>query len=286
VATEYENPFDDAPEAEDLPLIEAAKAQQGAGLSAIAETTVSPKPDLNDLAPNPNIVSLPGGVVIEGVEVNVAEVRELTGEDEEALFKSSNNFYRFISVILERGVSRVGDEPATPALLKKLLIGDRDTLLLGIRRATFGDEIEIKGVVCPWCDVFIGDLTIALDTVEIKELDGKPGATYDVTLRDGRVAVVTLPTGADQSAVFANDKLSAAAQNTLLLSRVVKSIGGGKVTEKTVRTLGILDRKTLLQFLADAQPGPRYDDIVTLHEDCNNEIPVPLTVMEMFRGLF
>ena len=103
--------------------------------------SASPEPD-PEIPPN-DLVDLPGGIIRADV-IRTAVVRELTGKDEEALARASQslNPFHFVNTLLECGVVRFGqeDESETRQLLKEALIGDRDALILGIRRATYGDN--------------------------------------------------------------------------------------------------------------------------------------------------
>jgi hypothetical protein len=70
-----------------------------------------------------------------GELTDTAEVRELTGADEEAIAKITD-YGRSLLAILERGTVKIGDKPATKEVLDKLLAGDRDYLLMKIRIVT------------------------------------------------------------------------------------------------------------------------------------------------------
>ena len=95
-------------------------------------------------SPSDTTVDLPGGyLTATGEVIRTAEVRELTGKDEEIISKT-DNLGKALMTILQRGTVKVGDLPADEKLLDELLIGDRDSLLLGILKSTFGSSIEIK----------------------------------------------------------------------------------------------------------------------------------------------
>lgn len=282
--TEYSGvpDFDEKPDASQ---IEQAQAAQAAAAALISSTTVAQAPTAADIVVPDTTVVLPGGLLVGEELLTIAEVRELTGEDEEALAKSGGNLYKFLATILERGVVKVGDKAASPTVLRNLLIGDRDALLLGVRRATFGNDVEVPEYSCPSCGELVGDISISLTDIPVKTLDDPLVRSFEVPLRKG-VAVVNLPNGGDQQALFQNEKLTAAEQNTLLLSRVVESVNGKKiVTLKEARDLGVVDRKSILDALAKKQPGPQYDEVKFDHEACGEEVTVALTVMDLFRGL-
>lgn len=233
-------------------------------------------------------VRLPGGLLRDGDVVRDAEVQELTGEHEEALAKARGNPIRFVSTLLRSGVVSIGDEKATPQALKDLLVGDRDTLVLGIRRATFGNDVEFEDFVCPGCREHL-DITLHLEDIPIRELDGE--REFEVPLRKGGKAHVRLPNGHDQEKVFANPDLTDAEHNTILLAQVVSAVEApdGTITrvsgDKHVKRLGIADRRSILDAISERNPGPRYDDVKFTHESCETEVELPLSVATLFLGL-
>jgi hypothetical protein len=257
--------------------------------AVIASTTVAQQPSLE--LPTNTYVTLPAGLIIDGVTYTEAQVRELNGDDEEALAKAalSGDSFRYVKVLLDRGVVSVGPVPASPTVLRDLLIGDREVLIMSVRQATFGDDVIIDPYFCPNCgDELVA--TIQLSTVPIKALESE--REFDVPLRKGGTARVRLPDGHVQEATLSNGNITAAEQNTILLSKCVLSItdSNGKAefisgSTSKVNALGISDRRTILKEFGERQPGPRYDEVKMRHEACDTEVGVPLTVVEMFRGL-
>lgn len=234
--------------------------------------------------PGENEVRLPGGLVLpDGTVRKDARVRELNGEDEEALAKASGNLLRFTRTLLG-AVEEVGGETATKEIIRDLLVGDREALVLGIRRATFGNDVTFEQFRCPGCGDSL-DITVDLATLDTKELEDPSKREFEVALRSG-VAIVRLATGADQEAVMDMGNATGAEENTLLLSRCVISIDGKKVNNarEPVKQLGLADRKTLLTFLSETQPGPRYDEVKSTHEECETTFPIYLAVDDLFRG--
>lgn len=280
---DYSFTFDDAQKAEH------ASEGSNADVSALLSGSSTPRPEIED--PSDTYVKLPGGLLVGGVLITDAEVQELTGEHEEALAKARGNASRFIRTLLGCGVVSIGDEKATPTLLKDLSIGDRETLILGIRRATFGDDVELTGYVCTGCDTAI-DIPISLDAIPVKKLDEPERQVYEVPLRKGGKAFVRIPNGHDQEFVLESDALTESEQNTLILSRAVIRFedADGRVTEvqnrpSKVKVLGIADRRALLNWFAEIQPGPQYDEVGFVHEECGKEGSASLSVADLFRGL-
>jgi hypothetical protein len=262
-----------------------------ATLNAKAEEALakahSPVPD--PPAPLSDLVELPGGLVHDGTVIRTVIVRELTGEHEELLAKSSQarNATHFLSVLMECGVARVGDtEPKeTRKLLKRLLLGDRDQVILGIRKATYGEKVDLPFWRCPECGE-LSDISFSLDDdVKTHTLDPVTGAEFEVPLRHDATARVRLATGEDQLAVWEPPNLTLAERNTLLLDRCVLSVKGpdGASSGKGARGMGMADRRAILTELTERQPGPRLDEVKILHDLCGKETPLGIGVGDLFR---
>jgi hypothetical protein len=240
--------------------------------------------------------SLPGGYVLGGDYASVrydADVRELTGADEEAMTKArSGGLGKYIATLLSAGTVSVGGEQASTTLLSNLLLGDRDMLLMEIRRATYGDEIVWDRYSCPFCGEEFR-LSVTLDEIPIRRLEDPAARIFEVALRKNRKAFVRLPVGSDQEALLAvADRLSDSEQNTLLLSRVLISVVEADGTENAVsgnpefaRSLGIADRQTILDTIEKKQPGPQYNGVKFLHDSCGKEVPLFISAGDLFQGL-
>ncbi|MFI1796554.1 hypothetical protein ACH427_04235 [Streptomyces sp. NPDC020379] len=278
----YDWHFDDGNTASAIsPAEDPARATQV--MQQVLTESVGPPPA--PPVPNDCLVTLPVGATINGQPVRAAEVRELTGEDEEALASVATNTLRFFSKVLERGLVGIGGTKPTPELTTGLYVGDRDALLLAIRRATFGPTLEMKGVPCPGCHQSV-DITVDLATVPQQ---GLPDGPHTVQLRGG-IAHVTFPTVADQEHILTDPDASDAVKNTRLLERCLDRIEAPdgtvvKGSADVARKLGISDRRKVLLYLADHAPGPQLMDISVEHDGCGKEIPLPLTLADTFLNL-
>jgi hypothetical protein len=234
-------------------------------------------------APFSNLVDLPGGHVLSTGEVlTTAEVRELTGKDEEAILKATN-LGKALIAILNRGVVKVGDIPATEELLDQLLVGDRDALLLGIYRATFGDTVELNGY-----DVKSGQVESV--TVNILEDIKHKILTDPIEQRRFTVKgkkneyVVHLPTGFAQKEMAASLDKTVSELTTVLLYHCVKEINGNPIYSiEQVRALGLMDRRLLSEELTNRAPGPQFDDITVSNPENDGEVVVPISLGAIFR---
>jgi hypothetical protein len=222
-----------------------------------------------------------------------AEVRELTGADEEAITKArQGGVGKFISTLLASGTVSVGGEKTSPVLLSNLLLGDRDMLLLEIRRATYGDEIVWERFSCLHCGEEFR-LSVTLDEIPIRRLEDPSQRIFEVELRKGRKAFVRIPVGNDQDAILAiADRTTDSEQNTLLLSRCLISVVEADGSENAVtgnpefaRSLGIVDRQRILDAIENKQPGPQYNGVKFTHDSCGKEVPLFISAGDLFQGL-
>jgi hypothetical protein len=229
-------------------------------------------------------VKLPAGFIdpFEGVIHTTAEVRELTGADEEAIVKISDPGKALLA-ILERATVSIGGQPATKDMLGILLAGDREALLLAIRKATFGVEVEVSTVCdkCPELQTFKIDLDADVETKELS--DPINDRRFTVDLKAG-LAKVNLPSGDVQTKLInATDKNSAELDTLLLTSCVVEIADQPVLSSTRIRNLGINDRRTLLEEIAKRNPGPQLSEIKKACKNCGQEVSLPLTLAELFR---
>jgi len=229
-------------------------------------------------------VTLAAGLIdpFAGTVSTTAEVRELNGADEEAIAKLSDPGKALLA-ILERATVSIGEEPATKQLLGSLLAGDREALLLAIRKATFGSEVEVSTVCdkCPELQTFKIDLD---KDVEVKKLeDPIRDRRFTVELKAG-LAKVNLPTGDVQTQIINATDKNSAELDTMLLAACVTEIGDQPVLNANrIRTLGITDRRLLLDEIAKRNPGPQLSEIKKACGTCGQEVYLPLTLAELFR---
>jgi hypothetical protein len=226
-------------------------------------------------------VELPGGLLdpFNGL-ISVAEVRELTGVDEEAVSKIADPAKSLLA-ILERATVKIGEEKASKELIDSLFAGDREMLLLAIRKVTFGNEIKLGPGLCPHCEeeqIFKIDLS---KDVEIKKLEGD--SEFTVQCKVGLVRA-TLPKGSTQKAIVESTNRTAAELDTIMLKNCVLSINGQDVINpEVVRNLGMLDRRTILKEISDRNPGPQLGALKKECQSCGQEVPLPLSLADLFR---
>jgi hypothetical protein len=266
--------------------------------NALAQSILSgegEKPDTNMVQvpfippPPDTAVKLPGGGLMDadGTLHDDAVVRELTGADEEALSKAdaTKNMARYVQTITKRGTERIGKyENPDENLLGELLVGDREMLLLAIRRATYGDDMTLT-LICPSCASAV-DASFDLGTeIPIVDFGDEKKRTLEIRLRDGRMARVRIPTAADQDYVLGLANKTVPEMNTIMMARCMISIDDMPITgQDAVRALGIMDRRTIVKALNEAQPGPKYGEVSLECPGCGRDFPLQIDILSLFRG--
>jgi len=256
---------------------------------AMIDAAMGVRPEIPD--PPDCVVTLAHGIKRDGVLLRDAEVRELTGEDEEHIAKVGSHWVRFMDALVSRGTVNIGGVPMTKEIGDELLVGDREDLILGIRRATFGSTLTIEGFTCGTCGDK-SDLAVDLNAVPRVKLEDPDDIVRRIELRNNHHVEVRFVNGGDQRAIYSDLEATVAQSNTTLLSRCIVTYdgvsvgepGGARVTG-IVRKLGLADRKNILKYLYDNAPGPRFDQIEFAHDPCGTVIKLPLGWGDLFLGL-
>lgn len=248
------------------------------------KATEEPAVEIKTVPPSNSEVPLPGGFINrEGALVKYAEVRELTGLDEEAISKAGS-VSRALLVMLQRGTVSIGTESANKEDLDRLLSGDRDALLIGIRKVTFGPNVEFS-ITCPSCRTAL-DVDVDLDKdVPYKELeDPIEDRSFKYESAKHGIIEVSLPAGSTQRKLMENTDKTVAELNTILLAGCIDSINGQPSMGATsVLKLGMADREKIINEILKRNPGPRLGEVKTTCEACGLEIPMALSLADLFR---
>lgn len=262
-------------------MISEAVADSPQPATASEPVTISRPPDTE--------VELLVGLVnpLEGTTEKTAVVRELNGNDEEALSAPAlvRSVPKYLNAIAVRGTETVGGQKADDSLIGGLLIGDREMLLLGIRRATYGDDLELI-TRCPHCETVDEDFSYPLSSVPVRRLENIEDAIYGFTLElpSGKTAHVNLPRAADQDALLLATDKNTGELNTLMLSRCVQRIddmplmGAGQVKAMSIR-----DREYVMKQINDRTPGPRLGEAKRTCGACEQEFELGIGLLDIFR---
>ena len=241
-----------------------------------------PEKVITSRAPSDTTVDLPGGYVSQdGTVVKTAEVRELNGSDEEAISKAGSKA-KALGVLLQRGLVKIGTEDATKEMLDSLLSGDRDAILIGIRKVTFGDELKAM-VHCYSCNEDQETVVTLSEDVPVRSLDDLKGRSWVIDTKKGPVAV-GLPNGLVQKKLMDNADKTAAEINTLLLSGCVMSVNGTpSMGAYTVLSLGMTDRANIVDEIIENNPGPRLGEVKKACKACGEDMNLPLSLLDLFQ---
>lgn len=273
-----------------------------AGLAAFRNQSIGDPPGM--FPPSDGEVTLTRGLLYDEEWQRDAYMREVTGADEEALSRFDLNkpgsLFNYWDTLLARTTLRIGTVEIEnlpigkrQEILRQLLLGDRETMYLGLVRATWGDVRTIEGVTCPMCG-HTTDYGIALTETPDHPSDfpstGLEDPTqqyFEVKLRKGDTIEVRLPTGGDMQALSAlwKDDPTAAERNTQMLGRLVHTHNGTPVTDPVAFAKGLSspDRQTVTSFVVDKQPGPRLGGVMTSCASCEQEFFLELGLARLLQ---
>lgn len=266
---------------------EAANAQIAALLSGEGPSSQEAEPKPTMEPPAESLFKLPG-------TGQLVEVRELTGADEEALAKVQGTFTRWISTLLELAVEKIDDKPADSDAVGKLLVGDRDYLLMATRKVTWGPEIELSGIECSNSNCKEQfDVALHTDDIPVKTLSDPGQIQFTVALRNGRSASVRLPNGHDQAVYLDKEDISNAQRNTLLLQRCVDSVTDAAGVEMPIAgfpsiilDMSLPDRTRLLREINNKMPGARYNEVPVTCPVCSQLTVIGIGPVALFPDLY
>lgn len=238
--------------------------------------------------------TLPGGYLDATGELHrEAELMPLGGREEELLARPGPAAGR-VTEVLCRCVRRLGGvEPLTRPVARELLAGDRQYLLLELRRLTFGDRV--RGTAsCPWpgCGEEV-EVDFSLDDVPVQGVK-EPGPTFSVLLSEaaagdawedgGREVRFRLPNGGDEESLEPLLPGNEAEALTALLERCVISVGpGAQAGREGVAALSPLARWEI-EAAMEAR-APRLGlEMATRCPACERRFTLPFELRDFFFG--
>lgn len=257
--------------------------QEISRLAAVFQAENSEDFEPETVEPPDNEVFLPGGYISkDGSLIKLAEIRELTGADEEALAKAGNT-NRALNTILNRGLVSVGGETVSKEVLDNLLSGDRDAILLAIRNITFGSKIEYN-VFCSGCSSSQNVEVDLVEDVDVKNLDDPfNDRLFTVQGKAGEINV-SLPNGITSNKFLDAENKSVAEMVTEVLSGCILSINDEpSLGRATALQLGISDRELVTNEIYQRTPGPRLGEVKKACKACDSELSLSLSLASLFR---
>lgn len=242
---------------------------------------------------------LPGGYRdAQGALHRAVELRPLLGREEELLATREGSGAERVTELLSRCVLRLGDIcPVSKTVTRDLLVGDRQYLLLVLRRLTFGDRVQ-SVVSCPWRDCGKPvDIDFHISQLPIDESEAS-GSVYQVSRpvgTDSKLCALAgqtetlsirfrLPTGADQEALTGMDAANPASLALALLARCVVQMG--TLTHPTPDDIAALPAE-LCQWLEQQMERRAASPDLEMQArcpECGREFCVPFEIQDFFFG--
>lgn len=241
--------------------------------------------------PYPNSVELLRGLhdPMNDTWHSTATVRELNGEDEEALAVLGNkddlNYTEYMTSILERAVVSIGSLPGSFDVVNKLILPDRDLLFLQIIKATYGIEREVKAT-CSACGEQQNIVIELEEDFPVKGRDRDLRSPIEVPLKHG-VVEFRIPNG-EMTTYAVKHGSNTPEVNTLLIAQCVITKDETSLEERTswARSLNVADRRKVDSVLSDAVSGvgPQLEEVETRCVKCKAEMPLLMDWVSLLLG--
>lgn len=239
--------------------------------------------------PPSNVILLPGGYLDADGELHRdVKIREINGRDEETLARELRNptftVPRVVDILLRQTVLAVGTiDPVTPAVLGKLLVGDRSAILLAVRILTFGPDWEVPDFPCRLCGRPCGVIVELESDIKVRTLENPREQEITVELRNGHEATVAFLTGAAQLEMVGDGTRTAPEEQTIAIDQCVRAIDGVPVTGPVALGMGMADRHRIVDALASRQPGPLMEEVSVQCSNCGQTAEYSVSLVDLFR---
>jgi|SRR5215831_3147022 len=253
---------------------------------AVKELTTPSLPLMPSLPSD--VIPLPGGYLDrDGVLHREARIREINGSDEEAMARELRsptvNVPRVVDLLLKRCVLQIGTHGSTPQLLGEMLIGDRAALMLAIRVLTFGNDWEVPDFPCRLCGKEFGCIVELDSSIPIRKMENPAVQEVEVELRNDRHATLGLVTGAVQLEMVGDGNRTGPEEITIGIDRCIRRLDGLPVAGAVAQRMSMADRRKIATALADAQPGPRMEEVMVTCTECGREAAYTVSLVDLFR---
>jgi hypothetical protein len=236
-------------------------------------------------------VFLPGGYVDnDGCVHQEVEITPLTGREEELLaLKQQPEVASLVTKILQRCIQRIGSiSPVSEDVIRNLLVGDRQYLLLKLRELTLGDYIRAT-ICCPWPDcgqkIMVSfttndvPVTESIDKRLVYSMELSPQAAF--TSASGEICrevSFRLPNGGDQELISPLLVQNEAQALTLLLQRCLHH-----PDQELINRLSPLARMEIEQQMAAVAPKVELT-MESKCPECGRDYAVPFDIQHFFFG--
>ncbi len=181
--------------------------------------------------PEEGLFLLPGGYWDrDGILHREVQLRPLTGREEEWIADPAREWTEaaLVTALLRRCIERIGPDRPTEEMVRSLVVGDRDYLMLRLRQITFGKRVALT-LICPRSECAKKmDIDLALDQIPIEPKPIAPHHALTLSEDAGhpeQEIVFRIPNGADQEAARGWSELDARGRVNRLLARCLLKIG-------------------------------------------------------------
>lgn len=237
------------------------------------------------------VFEFPIGIVSDGKVCRKFTIRELTGNDEEAIGDEAtrNNAGKFLTSTLLLCISNIeGIGKPTTNHIRSLLLGDRNFALMMLRRVSVGNLLDMT-LPCPNCG-HLYQKEVDIDEIEIRRLADDGPRRIKVKLSRGytdkekvthKEIILRYPDGAIQEKLSAITSKNPSLGGTALITACTEKLGTLKhVDTSIIRALSKRDRDFIAMKLLDS-PGP---DLRIKFEcpKCEQENSVPFDMTNFF----
>ena len=241
---------------------------------------------------------LPAGYLdADGCLHRQVELDPLTGREEELLTGNAYPTAALVTGVLSRCVKRIGSiNEITPELVRELLVGDRQYLLLILRQLTFGDRVQAS-LPCPWPGCGKGvDIEFLISQIPITGSERR--AVYDMEVEPfigaGSLGlsetakskvIYRLPNGGDQEAVLVNHPRTTEVEAlSLILSRCIHRFGDiEQPAPDWVAQLPAALRQQIEQDMEQRAPNLELS-MEAVCPACQREFLAPFELQDFFFG--
>lgn len=226
-----------------------------------------------------------------------ATLRKMTGKEEALLADPAlrSNGGALITALLANCITQIESlTKVDSGMTRNLFSGDRNFLLLELRRLTFGDNMEAH-YRCPHCQKIVA-VEENLSTIPVRSIANGMVPVMEVTLRDGYrdvednwqyEFVFGLPTGADEEAASSRRDNNPTRQRDALLARCLKQVGN--LESKRVEAMGtriladlsMPDRNRIRNAIDANAPGPDLNRTINC-PSCGGVFNAPLDMSRFF----
>ena len=225
-----------------------------------------------------NAVELQRGLInrVTGEWEKLAEVRELTGYDEERIASLENRkgitYIEYFTEILKMGVVSIGNIEFKDRL-NELTIGDRNILFLAIIRTTYGRE-RMFDRTCGECKEVNKVIIDLYDDFPLQTPDFDPTGTIKVTLKNGTVHELRPPNAEDNIAIGKKDSTGPAQASAMIARCSIWRDNPPVNAEEWAKSLSLSDRQLLIRALTDLNMGPKLEEVDATCAHCGADMPV------------